>query len=183
MTSDKKLASTGLTVGKMVKRFGLSRTTLLYYDEIGLLKASQRTQSNYRLYTKDDIAKFERIILFRSAGISLENIKVLLHSEQSTLEHCFEQRLANIQHEIQKLQLQQSILVNLLTENNAHSLPEQMSKEKWTTMLRNAGLNDDGMQEWHKEFETNSPIEHYAFLQSLNITEEEIEGIRLWSKK
>jgi len=35
---------------QLAGRFGLSRSTLLYYDSIGLLSPSERTASNYRLY-------------------------------------------------------------------------------------------------------------------------------------
>ena len=40
-----------LTIGKLARKFDLSRSTLLYYDRIGLLKPSGRTRANYRVYT------------------------------------------------------------------------------------------------------------------------------------
>ncbi|MEN8133472.1 MAG: MerR family DNA-binding transcriptional regulator [Pseudomonadota bacterium] len=53
------------TIGQIGKRFGISRSTLLYYDAIGLLRPSGRSTANYRLYTEDDMLRwhteFERL--------------------------------------------------------------------------------------------------------------------------
>ena len=49
------------TIGKLAKKFDLSRSTLLYYDSIGLLKPSSRTESEYRQYSEDDAARLEQI--------------------------------------------------------------------------------------------------------------------------
>src|SRR5574344_1987818 len=45
------------TIGQIAKRFALSRSTLLYYDTIGLLSPSGRSQANYRLYTDNDVRR------------------------------------------------------------------------------------------------------------------------------
>ena len=60
------------TVGQLAKLFGLSRSTLLYYDEIGLLSPSARSASNYRLYSEADIRRV-RIIRFltRRQGVTI----------------------------------------------------------------------------------------------------------------
>ena len=51
------------TIGQLVKRYGLSRSTLLYYDRIGLLSASARSDANYRLYTDKDLQRMSQIAL------------------------------------------------------------------------------------------------------------------------
>lgn len=171
-----------LTVGEMVKRYGLSRSTLLYYDEIGLLKASRRSQANYRLYSTADMQRMERIMLLRSAGIALEAIKVILNEEHNAMVASFEQRLQQISIEKQALQRQQNILAELLKDESVRDHSQGMTKEKWTAMLSNAGLDDEGMREWHRQYEQHSPQGHQLFLQSLNIDKEEIDSIRQWSK-
>ncbi|MEM8506060.1 MAG: MerR family DNA-binding transcriptional regulator, partial [Cyanobacteria bacterium P01_D01_bin.1] len=40
-----------LQVGELAKQTGLSIRTLRYYDEIGLLVPSHRTEAEYRLYS------------------------------------------------------------------------------------------------------------------------------------
>lgn len=48
-------------ITELGKRFGLSRSTLLYYDRIGLLQPSGRTEAGYREYTRSDADRLERI--------------------------------------------------------------------------------------------------------------------------
>jgi len=72
------------TIGQVSKRFGLSRSTLLYYDSIGLLVPSERSLSNYRLYSDKDIQRMELIYLYRQAGLSLDVIAKILISQKDT---------------------------------------------------------------------------------------------------
>ena len=58
-----------------------------------------------------------------------------------------------------------------------------MTKETWISILRASGLDDDGMRNWHVEFEKASPEAHQDFLESIGIEAEEIELIRGWSKQ
>jgi MerR family transcriptional regulator, thiopeptide resistance regulator len=52
-------------VGDLSKRTGLSIRTLHYYDEIGLLSPSHRTESGYRVYGKQDIIRLQQIITLK----------------------------------------------------------------------------------------------------------------------
>ena len=53
------------TVGRLGELCGVSRSTLLYYDSLGLLAPSGRSPSGYRLYSEADRARLERILAFR----------------------------------------------------------------------------------------------------------------------
>jgi DNA-binding transcriptional MerR regulator len=44
-------------VGEVARLFGVSVRTLHHYDERGLLVPSARSDSGYRLYTDDDLAR------------------------------------------------------------------------------------------------------------------------------
>ena len=48
---------TNWRVGDLAKQTGLSVRTLHYYDEIGLLSPSRRTDAGYRLYTARDVSR------------------------------------------------------------------------------------------------------------------------------
>lgn len=50
------------TVGRLVRRFGLSRSALLYYDTIGLLRPSRRARGDYRRYGPADARRLEQIL-------------------------------------------------------------------------------------------------------------------------
>lgn len=168
------------TIGQVAKQYALSRSTLIYYDSISILCPSGRSASNYRLYSEDDLKKMDRIQLFRSAGLSLESIGLLLEQESTELNATLESRLLTINGEIQGLRNQQSIILKILENESLERSSRVLSKEIWVSILRAAGLDDAGMRNWHIEFEKTSPEAHQDFLESIGIGEEESQAIRAW---
>jgi DNA-binding transcriptional MerR regulator len=53
----------------------ISVRTLHYYEEIGLLVATGRTDAGYRLYTDDDLLRLQQILIGRELGLPLEQIR------------------------------------------------------------------------------------------------------------
>ena len=170
------------TIGQVAKKYSLSRSTLIYYDSIGVLTPSGRSESNYRLYSEADLKKMDRIQLFRSAGLSLDSIELLLEKENSELDSTLEGRLLSINKEIQKLRNQQKVILNILENETLARDSRLMTKEVWVSILRAAGLDDTGMKNWHIEFERTSPEAHQDFLESLGIEKDEVAAIRDWSR-
>ena len=66
------------TVSEVAALGGVSVRTLHYYDEIGLLAPSERSEAGYRLYTEPDLRRLHDIRLWRSLGFPLEEIRALL---------------------------------------------------------------------------------------------------------
>jgi len=60
---------------------GLSRRTLQYYDEIGLLKPAATKPSGYRLYDEKCLERLWRILFYKELGFSLEEIKKILETD------------------------------------------------------------------------------------------------------
>jgi len=169
------------TIGQVAKKYSLSRSTLIYYDNLGLLTPGGRSEANYRLYSGQDLNKLDRIVLFRSAGLSLEAIATLLDKQGDELDISLERRLASINEEIHGLRNQQQIIVSILKNESSVRGSRLMSKEVWVSILRASGLDDAGMKNWHIEFEKSSPEAHQDFLESIGIESDEISSIRKWS--
>ena len=62
---------------------GLSRRTLQYYDEIGLLKPAAIKPSGYRLYDELCLERLWRILFYKEIGFTLEEIKKILDNDPS----------------------------------------------------------------------------------------------------
>jgi DNA-binding transcriptional MerR regulator len=169
------------TIGQVARKYCLSRSALIYYDSIGVLTPSGRSASNYRLYSESDLKKMDRIHLYRSAGLSLGSIALLLEKENCELNSTLENRLLSINSEIQKFRNQQKVILKILENESLGRNSRVITKETWVSILRSAGLDDAGMKNWHIEFEKTSPEAHQDFLESLGIEEDEIEAIRAWS--
>ena len=170
------------TIGQVAKKYSLSRSTLIYYDSIGVLKPSGRSESNYRLYSGDDLKKMDRIQLFRSTGLSLEAIDLLIKSESSALGSTLESRLFAINGEIEKLRDQQKVILKILENEILEKNVRVITKDVWVSILGAAGLDEVDMKNWHVEFEKNSPAAHQDFLESIGIDKDEIVAIRDWSR-
>jgi 7-cyano-7-deazaguanine reductase len=56
----------------------LSIRSLQYYDEIGLLKPAQRSESGYRLYSDNDLIRLQQVVTLKFLGFSLASIKEIL---------------------------------------------------------------------------------------------------------
>lgn len=66
------------TTSQVAELTGISKRTLQYYDEIGILKPSCLTQSGYRLYNDDAMQKLQQILFFKELGFTLKEIHVLI---------------------------------------------------------------------------------------------------------
>ena len=64
-----------MTTGEIAKKVGISQKAVRLYDEKGLLKPSEYSEGNYRLYDKEALLVLEKIIALKQVGFSLEEIK------------------------------------------------------------------------------------------------------------
>lgn len=70
------------TIEQVATRTGLTKRTLRYYEEVGLLLPTERTEGNYRRYSEEDIERLERIKNLRELlGFSLNDIRELLEAD------------------------------------------------------------------------------------------------------
>lgn len=76
------------TVGAVAALTGVSVRTLHHYDHIGLVVPSVRTPAGYRGYTDADIERLHLVLVYRSVGLPLEEIRTLLDDpDADVLEH------------------------------------------------------------------------------------------------
>lgn len=66
------------TVKEISELTGISVRTLHYYDEIGLLKPTEKSDAGYRLYDDKALETLQQILFFREFDISLKEIKAVL---------------------------------------------------------------------------------------------------------
>ena len=83
---------------------GVSIRTLHYYDEIKLLTPGGRTEAGYRLYNDDDLLRLQQVLIGRSLGLPLEEIRQWLDDPGFDYAKC--------------LRKQRTLLIERLTETN-----------------------------------------------------------------
>lgn len=168
-------------ITELGQRFDLSRSTLLYYDHIGLLRPSYRTQADYRLYTQEDLTRLERICFFRETGLSLSEIACLLENSIDS-SSILEKRLREIGREIAELKSQQRLIAGMLKTVTTGYDASGLDKDLWMSLQKACGLDDNALKHWHTEFERRAPGAHNDFLLNLGLSEKEAIQIRMLTK-
>jgi MerR family Zn(II)-responsive transcriptional regulator of zntA len=109
-----------LKISELAKQTGLSSHTLRYYEKVGLLAPSQRSESNYRMYNQDDVITAQFIMRSKECGFSLAETSSLLAIKNDKSQHvCAEakqitqSKVIEIAEQIKKLKKMQSTLSKL----------------------------------------------------------------------
>ena len=171
-----------MTVTALARRCGLSRSTLLHYEALGLLRRPPRTSGNYRAYGEQDVARVQQIGVYRKVGLGLGAIRGLLGRPEGEAAAILQRRLVDIDAEIEALRGHQVAILRLLRRSHSFRSIEMITKEKWVEIMRAAGFSEEDMRRWHHQFEKSAPAEHQEFLEFLHIPADEIAKIRQFSR-
>jgi DNA-binding transcriptional MerR regulator len=92
---------TGRRVGELATATGLTVRTLHYYEEIGLLVASGRTDAGHRVYDDSDVERLYRICLLRRLGLPLGEIARALDDPAWSLRAAMTTQLADLDQRVE----------------------------------------------------------------------------------
>lgn len=81
------------TVHEVSRQTGVSIRALQYYDQIGLLSPSMRTEAGYRLYDDAALERLQQILLFRELEFSLDEIRTILNAPDFDREKALTQQI------------------------------------------------------------------------------------------
>jgi DNA-binding transcriptional MerR regulator len=87
-------------VGDLARQTGLSVRTLHYYEEVGLLTPSCRTEAGHRLYSEADVARLQQIKSLRQLGFSLEEVRDCLGRADFSPHRVLQMHLARLREQI-----------------------------------------------------------------------------------
>ncbi|MBD2456364.1 heavy metal-responsive transcriptional regulator [Nostoc sp. FACHB-87] len=108
-------------IGVVAKESGVPIKTIRYYEELGLLKSSGRTEGGFRLFNTDVLARLHFIKRAQSLGLTLSEIKEFLnvHDEgELPCEHIktkLEDKVQAIDDQIQQLLVLRQDLSGMLS--------------------------------------------------------------------
>jgi MerR family transcriptional regulator, thiopeptide resistance regulator len=94
----------GMKVGQLARRTGLTVRTLHYYEEIGLLTPSRRTETGHRMYGAEDIARLQQILSLRQLGFALEDIRGCLDGPDFSLAEVLRLHLSRLREQMESQQ-------------------------------------------------------------------------------
>jgi DNA-binding transcriptional MerR regulator len=113
MTIEQRLPP-GRRVGELATASGLTVRTLHYYEQIGLLVPSGRSDTGHRLYAEADVARLYRICLLRRLGLPLAEIGRALEDPAWSMHAALTRHLAELDSKAEAIQRLRSRLTGLL---------------------------------------------------------------------
>ena len=88
-------------IGDLAKQTGLSVRALRHYDELGLLRPSERSEAGYRLYAEADVRRLYRIVALRQLDFPLEEIASLLDQGEPDLAETARRHLDRVERDLE----------------------------------------------------------------------------------
>lgn len=106
------------TIGKLAKLVRQTPVTIRYYEKIGLLPKSKRTEGGFRLYPENLIPRFYFIQNAKFIGFDLTEIKNLLdleinQSSSRLIKREMQQKIDHIETKLNDLQRMRQVLMDL----------------------------------------------------------------------
>ncbi|MBK9322887.1 MAG: MerR family transcriptional regulator [Bdellovibrionaceae bacterium] len=117
-----------LSIGQFADMAQVSARTVRYYESIGLLPASTRGENNYRFYSQNLLERMKRIRDLQGLGFSLEDIKIIISFSDSDLKTRLNERLLEIEQEIDNLEERRERVQNLLSVSNKIDTGETLTE-------------------------------------------------------
>lgn len=95
-----------LTIGQFASLHGINKKTLMWYDEIGLLKpAAINPENGYRCYNYHQSPILETILLLRELDVSIAEIQEFMKNRSAeSLKRLLDEKIANLDLQIMHLQ-------------------------------------------------------------------------------
>ncbi len=140
-------------ISEIATQVGLSRSTLLYYEKLGLIEG-QRLGNGYRTYSDRDVQRLRLIKQFQAGGLTLKECKACLNAK-----------------------IERQILLNRIQQLDADISQKQKSRQ-----LLAALLGEGGLKEWHESIDKIAPDAHLDWLIKQGFTEKEALKLKWLSK-
>jgi MerR family copper efflux transcriptional regulator len=91
------------SIGEAASRFGLETHVLRHWEDVGLL-APARDAAGRRRYGRGDVVRLATVIRSKAAGMSLDQIAVLLDSEAPDRHRVLQEHIADLDRRMAEMQ-------------------------------------------------------------------------------
>ncbi|MDO4482839.1 MAG: MerR family transcriptional regulator [Bacillota bacterium] len=158
------------TVKEISDLTGISVRTLHYYDEIGLLKPTEKSEAGYRLYDDMALGTLRQILFFREFDISLKEIKAIIENPVLDKEQILQMQRKMLVSRKERMERLIASIDRILEGDNTmdfevfskdeledmyNSMSANMSEEQKAVFIEYYG----SMEEWKNKFLENASTE------------------------
>ncbi len=140
-------------ISELAQKVGLSRSTLLYYEKLGLISA-KRQSNGYRCYSDKDVQRVKLLQQLQAGGLTLKECQACLET-----------------------QIDRELLLQRLNVLDEEIAQKQKARELLSSML---GMNS--MKGWHQSMEKEAPSAHLEWLMKQGFSEKQALRLKWLSK-
>jgi DNA-binding transcriptional MerR regulator/SAM-dependent methyltransferase len=163
---------TPLSITTAARRVGVARSTLLYYERIGLIRPPRRTDNGYRSYSAADLERLTLLRQLQEIGFTLDECRRWLDGELAP--EIVERRIAALDARIGELQaarcLLRAVQVRLVP---AVSRPEMLADDPSASTASRSS---------HTRFAQRAGDAHVRFLTRLGYAEKDARHLH-WTSR
>lgn len=115
-------AGNQFTISQLAEKAGIPTTTVRYYERIGLVEPEDRSEGNYRLYSRASLEKLKFIKAAQAIGFTLGDTRALMADESGSPPKCgavqdlIEDRLTAIEERLNDLRHVRKVLKSALEQ-------------------------------------------------------------------
>ena len=131
------------TIKQLADLAGISRRTLHFYDEKGLLKPALVADNGYRFYDDGSLLQLQQILFYKELGLDLRQIKGIMEDPDFDIPTALQIHRQSLQAKIKDLQ----ILIQTVDSTLMHLIGEiEMSEENIFE-----GFSEDKQKQYEEE--------------------------------
>ena len=147
------------TIKELAEKTGVIPNAIRFYEKKGLLHP-KRTESNYRMYGTEDVARLEQILLYRRMGFSIGDIKELLEKDCDYLEQ-FVTQYTLLNRHIHSMTRIRETLGDFIEKMLNQDAVVQMENEEMLERISETAKQISISENWQDEWNFDSQAEQY----------------------
>ncbi len=109
-----------MLINEICSIVGLSRKSIRYYEDEGLLNPTRNQNNDYRMYTEEDIKTLKIIKFLRELNVSINDIKKLKDNSLS-LNECMMDRINKIEEEEKNYKKIKNLCLEIIDSQDNYS--------------------------------------------------------------
>lgn len=146
--SVKEVIGMEYSIQQLSRLSGVTTRALRWYDKIGLLKPSRRTEGGYRRYGPAEVDRLQDVLYYRALGVELAQVKAILDDPSFDRLAVLRGHLAALKEEQGRIQrLIHSVQETILTQERNEIM---LDERKFEAFKRQA------LEEYGRTFEAES---------------------------
>lgn len=108
------MKSSQMSIGDLAGQFGLATHVLRHWEDVGLL-APERDTAGRRRYGRTELVRVATILRSQAAGMSLEQIGVLLDADAPRRHQVLEAHVAELDRRMEEMQLSREMTLHAMS--------------------------------------------------------------------